>query len=124
MQTKEETKEETKIGDLLEEATDALVPDDWEAGTFNYAANDKQIGMIQERVQARHKNASLKEAIEKTIKASGVVSEDALASSVILALYMHSAFEVGRESGLHDIDALVSATLDKKFEEKSEEKSN
>jgi urease gamma subunit len=85
---------------------------EWLTTQFNYAANMEQIAIIQERVQERFKDGTLVKELEKSVRASGVVSEDRVSSGILLAMYMHTSFEVGKETGLHDLSTLVDEVFD------------
>ena len=85
----------------------------WDKDTFIYAASPDEIGMIQERATARFKSKPLVAGLMESIESSGIFkTEDAKQSALIMALYMHSAYEVGKSAGLRDIDHMVSSTID------------
>lgn len=87
--------------------------EDWLPNQFNYGASMDQIQMIQERVQARWKDGTLSKQLEKSIKATGTIDPNAVESGIVIALYMHTAFEIGKEAGLSDISIIVDEVITK-----------
>ena len=86
---------------------------EWLPNKFNQAASEKEIILIQERVQARFKCSELTDGIRKGIDASCAIPTEAKEHIVIMSLYMHTAFEIGFQAGLNDLDKLVDNVISK-----------
>jgi fatty acid/phospholipid biosynthesis enzyme len=90
---------------------------EWLPNQFNYAASNEELQEIQERVQARFNNEELVSGIREGIVNSGVAGSDEEAkiqSAVALSIYMHTAYEIGRENALVDIDGFIENFLEAK----------
>lgn len=86
---------------------------EWLPNKFNYGASPDNISKIQERVQARMKNKELTDGMLEGIKKSGVFSEDMHQTALLMSMYMHTSYELGKTDGLRDIEHMVNATIDK-----------
>jgi len=87
----------------------------WLPNKFNYGAKPEEIEQIQERVQARHKNKEMMDMLKKSANKQSVVPTEV---AVIMGLYMHTSYEMGREAAYNDIDHMMDETLEKQFHPK------
>jgi len=83
----------------------------WSPDNFGFAPDESEMLLIQKRVAARLKSKSLYEAIHKNLENTEGVPEEAIQSSILLSMYINTAFEIGKEAAFNDVDKLMQKTV-------------
>ena len=88
----------------------------WDAHQFNFAASPDEVSLIQQRVTKRINCDELMEGIRKDIEKADL-PEEAKEGAVGMTLYIHTAYEMGREAGMADAEKFIQGFLEKKMKE-------
>lgn len=91
----------------------------WLLNQFNYGATPEDVKEIQDRAQKRNKHGELIKQFEENFRKI-TKDEEGIKTNAIMALYIHTAYEVGKEAAYDDIDYMMNKAVDEHFKQKEQ----